>query len=904
MALDAPLPTGTVTFAFTDIESNTARWQRDGEAVREAVQRHDAILQKTIARHGGHVFKTVGNAFCAAFTRPEDAVSAMSTAQQRLAGEDFSQIGGLRVRAAVHTGTADERDGDYFGPTLNRVARLLAAGHGGQVLLSKAAAELVKADLPPQHALRDLGEHRLKDLLQPERVHQLLAPDLIADFPPLRSLERVSNNLPTQMTSFVGRETEIGEIAEVVARHRLVTLVGSGGVGKTRLSLQVAAALVDDFSDGVWFVELAPLVKPEYVPTTVAKALGIGLGAEGDPIENLARALKNKRMLIVFDNCEHLIEEAAHLISAILDAAPMVKVLSSSRQALSVAGEAMYRVPPLSASTGFALFVERAQAASTAFSATEESAPVIAEICQRLDGIPLAIELAAARIKMLGVRQLSHRLDARFRLLTGGGRNVLPRQQTLRALIDWSHDLLDEHERVLLRRLGMFVSGFTLEGAAAVGSDGHVDDLDAFDVLASLVDKSLVMTEPHDDALRYRLLESTRAYALEKLEAAGERDLIASRHLQFLRDYFAELWELTQRTARSVELGAALEIELEDLRSALDGALLSGAVADGASLLASIGGRWRLAGLQAEGITRLEGYLAELSPDEPRLRSRLLISLSILLGEAGSRVQALEAATLAVEHARASVDSSTLALALHRYAYDAMILGRRDDAELALAEAEAIPGASPNFRMVLLQARANLLSVRGDMDAAATILEQLRDKCRSLGDRTNEHIATRDLAEVEHRRGRTQRSIAVVRELLPATRSDSNKPRLGLLLQNLAGYLVASDDAAGAIAVATEAIAIHAERDPRHVLVAAAIEHLALALTLAGNPARAAILEGYADAALAEHRFVREFTEQTTYDSLGNHLRNALPAEELAHLLAKGAALAPEAAITLALESP
>src|SRR5579863_1423892 len=398
----AARPTGAVTFLFSDIEGSTSRWEDAPEAMEAALARHDVLLRSAIEAHAGYVFKTVGDEFCATFQTAADAIAAALDAQLALAAEDFSAVEGLRVRMALHTGHSAERDGDYFGPTVNRVARLLAVGNGGQVLLSGACVELVQGELPAQCSLRDLGEHRLKDLAQPERIHQLLAPDLVADFAPLRSLEHLSNNLPAQVSSFIGREAEIAEITALIEQHRLVTLVGSGGVGKTRLSLHVAADLVDQVRDGVWFVELAPLSQGEYIPTTVASALGITLPSEGDLVENLARALKGKEQLLVFDNCEHLVEPAAHVISTILHAAPKVKVLASSRQGLGVAGEAAYQVPTLDAPTAVALFVERARAASATFALTDDAAAIVAEICRCLDGIPLAIDAEIEKLAAEG----------------------------------------------------------------------------------------------------------------------------------------------------------------------------------------------------------------------------------------------------------------------------------------------------------------------------------------------------------------------------------------------------------------------------------------------------------------------------------------------------------------------
>ena len=720
------------------------------------------------------------------------------------------------------------------------------------------------------------------------------------------------------MKSFVGRDSEIAEITALIERNRVVTLVGSGGVGKTRISLQVAANMLDGFGDGVWFVELAPLASGDYIPLAVAQALGLTLASEGDPVENLVRALKGKHALLVFDNCEHLVEAAARVISAILHASPKVKVLASSRQGLGIEGEETYRLPSLEVPPGsdaqrvsatdairsaaVALFVDRALAADKRFALTDQNAPILSDICRRLDGIPLAIELAAARVQILSPRQLRERLDERFRVLTGGSRDVLPRQQTLRALIDWSYDLLDERERVLFRRLGIFVNGFTLEGAVAVGSGEELDELDVFDVLASLVGKSLVLAEPGGDALRYRLLESTRAYACEKLANAGERDLIAGLHLRYLRGRFAQLWERRERTARSVDLEAALQTELEDLRSALDGALAGSEVIDGGELLANIGLMWQLMGIQAEGMGRCEAYLAVLPADQSRLRARLSTALSSLLGDSGHKVRAFELAAQAVEHARACGDNSSLAEALNRYASAATFLRRFDDAERALAQAEAIPGTSAYFRLVLLGTRAASSLIRGDLEAAARIKEQLRTENHSLGNTRSERRIALALAEIEHARRETQRAIAIAREILPAVRSSSDKNLLANLLGNLAGYLVAVDDLSGAVAAVRKAIGIYAAREPDHNFVAIAIEHIALVFALRGDRTRAAMLEGYADAAFARHGFEREFTETTTLERLTALLRDGLCADELARLIAEGAALVPGAAIALALE--
>ncbi len=907
------LPSGTLTFVFTDIEGSTQRWEREPAAMRTAVRRHDDLLHAAIVEHDGYVFKTIGDAFCAAFARPGEALAAALTLQRALAAEDFVAVEGLRVRAAVHTGTADERDGDYFGPTLNRTARLLAIGNGGQVLISGVTAALVQTELPPEASLRDLGEHRLRDLARPENVYQLVAPGLAVEFPPLRSLDARRNNLPLQLKSFVGRQREIAEIAALIDKHRLVTLVGPGGVGKTRTSLQVAANLLDVSGDGVWFIELAPLSSGEYVPTTIADAVGLTLPAEGDPLSNLANALKGKKALLVFDNCEHIVEAAARVIGTILRVCPNVKILASSRQSLDIDGEDVYRMPSLEMpregddrlrpaeameSAAVALFVDRARAVDNRFALTDDNAPIVADICRRLDGIPLAIELAAARAQVLSPKQLRERLNERFRLLTGGSRDALPRQQTLRAAIDWSHDLLDEAERALFRRLGIFVNGFTLEGAVAAGGG---EEADVLDLLASLVSKSLVLAEPDRDSQRYRFLESTRVYALEKLAGANERELVAGLHLRYLRDRFAVLWERREQTGGQTDLAAAVQTELEDVRSALDGAPERSDTVAGGELLSNVDVAWAALGLYAEGIARIERYLTALPGDESQLLAQLSAALSFLMAEAGQKMRAVEAARVAVERARASGDAAILARALVYRSRLATKVGSFEEAAEALAEAETM-GMSPYRRLVLLEARAALAFFSGDREASVPVFERLRKAYRSLGNPRLEIVSAMNLAEVEFALGRTQRAIAIVNEIIPVARSSGDPGMVTYALYNLAGYLIAADDLNGAVAAARETIEIRLKREPDHPEIPVVLEHLALVIMLRGDAARAAVLEGYVDAAFERVDFEREVTEAMTHDRLMALLDESLAADERARLMADGAALALEAAVALALD--
>ena len=522
-----------------------------------ALAQHDDLMRALFTEHRGYVFKTIGDAFCVAFSNALDAALAALAAQRQLAAATWEETGPLRVRIALHNGEAEQRDGDYFGQTLNRVARLLAAGHGGQVLFSHTTAERVRMTLPGEISLRDLGERRLKDLSRPEQIFQLIAPDLTADFPPLRSLEVLPNNLPAQVTTFVGRAREMAEVKRLLESTRLLTLTGPGGSGKTRLSLQIAAEVLDRFPHGVWLIELTTLSDAALVPEAIANAVDVREEPGRPQLETLIDKLRARQLLLVLDNCEHLIAGCAQAAEALLRRCPQLAILASSREPLSIAGETIWAVPSLTVPESYRsveeadfdtlaqleavqLFVERAAAVRPDFALTQDNARLIAKLCWRLDGIPLAIELAAARVKVLTLAQILTRLDDRFRLLSGGSRTALPRQQTLGALIDWSYDLLSEPERILLRRLAVFVAGRTLEMAEEVCSGDGLDRRDIFDLLCALVDKSLAMIEPGPDGEpRYTMLESVWDYADEKLIQHGETARYRSRHL----DYFTRFAE-------------------------------------------------------------------------------------------------------------------------------------------------------------------------------------------------------------------------------------------------------------------------------------------------------------------------------------------------------------------------
>jgi len=624
------LPTGTVTFLFTDIEGSSRLWENHGDAMAVALARHDTLLREAFEGRGGKIFKTIGDAFCVAFPVAASALEGAVAAQRMLRDEPWQEIDRIKVRIGIHTGSAESRDSDYFGPALNRVSRLLAAAHGGQVLLTLATEELVRDHLPEGLTLRDLGERRLRDLNRPERVFQAVAPDLPSDFPALRSLEIFPNNLPVQLTSFIGREKEMNEVKRLIGTTHLLTLTGTGGTGKTRLSMQVAADLLDQFPDGVWLIELATLENADQAAPAIAAPLEVR-DEPGQPmLVTLTNYLRNKKLMLILDNCEHLVAECARIAETLLRACPGLQILASSREPLGIAGERTWPVPSLSIPESWRddirgsdaaallteyeavrLFIDRATAVRPGFRVTNENAPFVAEICWRLDGIPLAIELAAARIRVLSIDQIASRLNDQFRLLTGGSRTALPRQQTLRALIDWSFDLLTEHERILLRRLSAFAGGRTLGAVEAVCSDEKLQDWEVIDILTSLVDKSLVSVEktPGKEP-RYTFIESVWNYAREKLAEAGESDALRKRHLE----YYLEIALAAAPHLMGPDQIAWIERlkpEFYNFRYAMDTSLeVAGLAPLGLRLATALARVWELRSLLVEGLEMLAGLLA------------------------------------------------------------------------------------------------------------------------------------------------------------------------------------------------------------------------------------------------------------------------------------------------------
>ena len=598
------LPTGTVTLLLADVEGSTRLWETQPDAMKAAVARLDRTLADAVAAHRGvrPVEQGEGDSFVIAFARAADAVACALTLQQ-------APLAPIKLRIGLHTGDIQLRDeGNYIGPTINRTSRLRDLAHGGQTVLSGATEPLVVDQLPPDVSLTDLGTHALRDLPRPERVVQLCHPDLHNDFPPLRTANAVAaERLPVQLTSFVGRQAEMKGIREALADNRLVTLTGAGGAGKTRLAVQVAAELATDFADGVWYVDLAPITDPEVVPVTVARALGL-LDQPGEPtIDLLRRSIRDRRMLMLLDNCEHLLDASADLITGLLSGCPALTLLTTSREPIGVAGEVSWRVPSLSLTDeAIELFADRARRTKPDFRVTAANADTVTEICRRLDGLPLAIELAAARVRALSPTELLTSLHDTFRLLTGGARTAVRRQQTLRASVDWSHALLSEPEQALFRRLAVFYGGFDIDAAQAVGGGERYQVLDQ---LTLLVDKSLVIADDSPHGTRYRLLETVRQYAQEKLHESREGNDVRIRH----RDHYTAMAALLGAQAdsdhqRRIEQA---ETELDNLRAAFAWSRESSDTELAMALASALLPLWLSRGLMQEGRNWLVAVLTD-----------------------------------------------------------------------------------------------------------------------------------------------------------------------------------------------------------------------------------------------------------------------------------------------------
>jgi predicted ATPase/class 3 adenylate cyclase/DNA-binding CsgD family transcriptional regulator len=805
------VPTGTVTLLLADVEGSTRLWETASEEMTAAFANLDRTLAELVSAHHGvrPVEQGEGDSFVVAFTGTSDAVACALALQQ-------APLAPIRLRIGVHTGEVRLRDeGNYIGPAINRAARLRELAHGGQTVLSGITSDLVTDLLPDGAWLNDLGTHPLRDLPRPERVVQLCHPDLHNEFPPLRERETVAvQRLPVQLTSFVGRVDEMNEIARLVDVNRLVTLTGAGGVGKTRLAVHVATDLAGEFGNGAWYVDLAPITDPDVVPVTVARALGLPDQPGRSTMDTLLAFIRDRHMLVVLDNCEHLLDASAALCVSVLGAAPRLAVLATSREPLGVTGEATWRVASLSlADEAIELFTDRARRARPDFRVTDDNAARITEICRRLDGMPLAIELAAARVRALSLAEIVDSLHDRFRLLTGGARTAVRRQQTLRASVDWSHALLTQPERVLFRRLAGFVGGFDLDAAQAVAGDDEVERYQVLDQLTLLVDKSLVVADDSAGRTRYRLLETVRQYAQEKLAESGEAEAVRSYH----RDYYAAMAALLDAPAghdyeRRIEKA---ETEIDNLRAAFGWSREHSDIELALALACSLQPLWQARGRIREGLVWFDVALADLDAQHagmaPAVQARALADRAVFALWVGG-ADSLSEAQQALAIAREADDPALLARTLTACGQIASVASA-EPAEPYFAEAIGLARAlDDRWRLSqLLACQAAAASYAGDPIATRAPAEEGRDLADAIGDRYDSRFCRWCLGTAQVYQGDLVSAAAHFGELVAEARAahDGILEAISLACQStVLGY---QGDTAAARAAADAAVEAAAE---------------------------------------------------------------------------------------------
>ena len=868
----------TVTFLATDIEGSTELLQRLGDSrYADVLADHRRLLHTAIREGGGREIGRQGDSVLVAFRNATDAVKAAAAAQLAITMHPWPDGVAVRVRMGLHTGEPVDSAGDPVGLDIHRAARICAAGHGGQILVSGATWSIIEHDLPKEVSARDLGSHRLKDLKQQERILQLLHPQLPAEFPPLRSLSAQPNNLPIQLTSFIGREQEIAEITRLLATTRLLTLTGSGGCGKTRLALQVAATLLEKFENGVWFVDLSALSDPALVPQAVASALSVPEQPGRTLAEALMGFLRSKSLLVVLDNCEHLVVSCAHLTEALLRVCPSLRILATSREALNIGGEVTLRVPSLSLPDPKApvsaehlmryeavqLFVDRVRIAQPAFALTGRDVPAVARVCRRLDGIPLAIELAAPRVTVLSVEQIAERLDDRFSLLTAGTRTALPRQKTLRATMDWSYGLLPEKEQVLLRRLAVFAGGWTLDAAEAVCAQEGVEEQEVLDLLAHLVDKSLVLVDERDSGLRYRMLETVRQYSRDLLLGAGESPAVRKRHLAwFLR--LAEQAEPQLLGADQTVWFDRLELEHDNLRAALEWSLENGEAGAGLRLAGAVGRFWEVRGHLAEGRRWLEVVLRASG-----------------VAPTAARAKALKAAGNLVSFGQGDYASG------RAFYEESLAIWRQ------MGNREGIATLLGNLGFVAY--------CQGDDASGHALYEESLAIRREVGDKWGTALSLNNMGSVATRRGDYAKANVLLQESLDLWQQMGDKHHVAMVLTNLGLVACGQGDYRLARSFLRDSLAIR--RDVGDNLgIPESLEGFAGLAAALGRARRAARLFGEAEALRERIGAPLPYSERARYDRNLATARIRLGDAAFAEAWAEGRAMEKEEAINDALE--
>jgi predicted ATPase/class 3 adenylate cyclase len=795
------LPTGTVTFFFSDIEGSTRLIQRLGEGYPQVLLAHHTVLREALAANGGHELRTEGDSFFIVFDSALQACAGAAAAQRALHAHQWPDGGEVRIRIGIHTGEATLVGNEYLGLDVHRAARVASAGNGGQVLVSETTRALVDHALPPGLSLKDLGLHRLKDLAQPERLFQLVVDGLPEDFPRLKTLESTPNNLPTQLTSFIGRDDQVRDAKQLLEKARLLTLTGPGGTGKTRLSLQIAANVLDQFPDGVYFVPLSAIHDPELVPSAIAQALSISTTGSRRPIDGLIDYLRQKQTLLVLDNFEQVID-AAPVASQLLGGSAGLRLLVSSRAVLRVSGEQEFPVPPLGlpdlkALPGLAalsqfeavrLFIERAVAVKPDFHATNENAPAIAGICERVDGLPLAIELAAARVKLFSPQALLGRLEKSLNALGSGTRDAPERQQTLRGAILWSYDMLDAGDRRLMARVSVFARGGSLEQLESVCGPEEDVGGDVLDALDQLADQSLLRRLPDFEEPRFLMLQTIRDFASERLEESGEAHLVRDRHLQAFIALAREAQPHLFGPRRKEWLDR-LEEDHDNFRAAVDWAVSSGDARSAMDLSAGVWRFWQMRGHLHEGRRRMEAVLAMPNSGEfPKERLAALEAAGGLAYWQGDMDVAQRFYDQCIELTRKQGDDRALANALYNAAFP-RVVNRR-----AIIEAKPmLEEALPLFRKIgdetgvarVLWGMGNALFFGKEFAEARPVLEEAVALNRKLDDRFGLGWSIHTLGLVTFNLGDFQRARDSWMEAIQLFAAAGDVPGIVLQLDNL-----------------------------------------------------------------------------------------------------------------------
>jgi predicted ATPase/class 3 adenylate cyclase len=917
------LPSGTVTFLFTDIEGSTKLSQQYADELPALLARHKEILNQAIEMHNGFIFQIVGDSFSAAFDIAASALKAALEAQRQLQSEPWSPAP-IKVRMGIHTGAAQLTDdasveGPYSGyASLAMTQRIMSAAHGGQILISQITRDLVGEQLPLHISLVDMGEHWLKDLLHPVHLYQVTVTDLPATFPPLKTLESFPHNLPVQLTSFIGREHEIAEAKQLLLRARLLTFTGPGGTGKTRLALQIAEELLPSFADGVWLVELAPLTDASLIPQTIAEIFGLRELPNLPIINIVTDYLRAKQLLLILDNCEHLIEACAKLSDHLLHSGPQLKLIASSRESLDIAGETAYRVPSLSLPDpaqvtreavmefeSIQLFVERASAANPKFDMTDENASDVAQICRRLDGIPLALELAAARSSVFSPGEIASRLDDRFRLLTGGSRTALERHQTLRALIDWSYDLLSDGEQTLLRQLSVFAGNWTFEAAEAVCSD-----LDVLTLLTQLINKSLVIVDESESSTRYRLLETIRQYGRDKLLEAGESEQARNRHLDFFL-IFAETAETYIDGPGELEWGILFDAEYDNLRTALEWGLEQD-VEKALRLGSAVPLFWIKRGYEGEGrrllmeaLTRAQTLWSEATtPEWIMLQARVWNALGYFANAQGDTIGSLKAFEKSAELFRQVGEKRMLARALSFIGLSKRFFGQTEAAYAAAEEAVAlarevgdkatIGGALSNMAGIMAFTERDLNKVRAYAEEGIRLLREAGSQWVTAMTLYGYGAFAARWGFYEEARSHFEASLTLLTEL-------RDRHRIGMIHSELAHLERLQGHFAQAKSLYRETIQ-EWQKIGHRAAVAHQLECFAFVAKAQEEDQRAAKLFGAAEILRENANLPMNPMEQIEYDREVKDLRTNMGEAIFAKTWAEGRAMTMEQAISYALE--